>query len=71
MKLSCPQCDSCEITTEMMDHRFPYGWAPNVVELSATVPLRQCGDCSNLFLDDEAEDLMHEAICKHNGMDSA
>jgi len=36
--------------------------------LSARIPVRRCEECGNQFLDAEAEDLMHEAVCRHLGV---
>lgn len=63
--LSCPECGSERIVTEAIDHRFPYGQEDSAVELSARIPVRRCKECGDEFLDDEAEDLMHEAVCRH------
>lgn len=63
--LSCPECGSKRIATEVVDHRFPYGQEDSAVELSARIPVRRCDECGDQFLDDEAEDLMHEAVCRH------
>ncbi len=66
--LSCPECGSERIVTETIDHRFPYGQEDSAVELSARIPVRRCEECGDEFLDDEAEDLMHEAVCRHLGV---
>lgn len=63
--LSCPECGSKRIVTEAVDHRFPYGQEDPAVELSARIPVRRCEECGDEFLDDEAEDLIHEAVCRH------
>jgi putative zinc finger/helix-turn-helix YgiT family protein len=63
--LSCPECESTKVVTEVVDHRFAYGQEDSAVELSARIPVRRCEECGDEFLDDEAEDLMHEAICRH------
>jgi len=63
--LSCPECESKRIVTGVVNHRFPYGQEDSAVELSARIPVRRCEECGDEFLDDEAEDLMHEAVCRH------
>ncbi len=65
---SCPDCESDRVVTEWIDHRFPYGREETSVELSARVPVRRCEECGDQFLDAEAEDLMHEAVCRHLGV---
>lgn len=64
-KLSCPECGSERITTEEIDHRFPYGQEEAAIELSARIPVRRCEECGDEFLDYKAQDLMHEAVCRH------
>ena len=49
-------------------HRFPYGNGDTATELTAKVPVRICRECGEKFLDDESEDLMHEAVCRHLGV---
>lgn len=63
--LSCPECGSEKIVTETIDHRFSYGQENSAVELSARIPVRRCEECGSEFFDYEAEDLMHEAVCRH------
>ncbi len=63
--LCCPDCESSRIVTEVVDHRFPYGQGDAAIELFARIPIRRCEECDSEFLDDEAEDLMHEAVCRH------
>ncbi len=65
---SCPDCNSNRVVTEWIDHRFPYGRGENAVELCARIPVRRCEECGDQFLDAEAEDLMHEAVCRHLGV---
>jgi len=59
--LRCPSCDSNKISTEEINHCFPYGQG----ELSANVPLRKCQNCGEQYLDHEAEELMGVAIRLH------
>lgn len=66
--LSCPDCESDRIVTEWIDRPFPYGRGDCSVELSARIPVRRCEECGDQFLDAEAEDLMHEAVCRHLGV---
>ncbi len=66
--LSCPDCESDRVVTEWIDHRFPYGRDDSAIELSARIPVRRCEECGDQFLDAEAEDLMHEAVCRHLGV---
>lgn len=67
-ELRCPSCGSDAVTTEVIEHRFPYGDGDSAVDLSARVPLRKCQECGEEYLDDESEDLMHETVCRHRGV---
>ncbi len=67
-ELCCPACGSDDITTETIEHRFPYGEGKSAVELSSRVPLRKCQGCEEEFLDNEAEELMHDSVCCHLGV---
>ena len=66
--LRCPACGGDKVVTETIEHRFPYGEGNSAVELLSRVPLRKCQDCGEEYLDSEAEDLMHEAVCLHFGV---
>jgi putative zinc finger/helix-turn-helix YgiT family protein len=46
---------------------FPYGRGEDAVEISVRLPVRKCRKCSFEFFDEEAEDLRHEAVCRHLG----
>lgn len=64
----CPDCESRNIDTQLIDHRFEYGSGDSAVTLTATTPLRKCRDCGAKYLDAEAEELMHAAVCHHLGV---
>jgi putative zinc finger/helix-turn-helix YgiT family protein len=66
--VECPSCGGTRITTTMETEHFAYGKAPDVVELSATIPVRHCEDCGFQFTDAEAEDAHHDAVCRHLGV---
>lgn len=67
-EVTCPACGSSQVGSELIDHRFPYGDEVKGIELTARVPLRECSECDEQFLDSEAEDLMHDAVCRHLGV---
>ena len=67
-KFVCGECGSKKIETTWQSYKFPYGLGADTVELSCKVPLRNCGDCGFSFMDGEAEDLCHAAVCKHLGV---
>ena len=66
--LSCPSCGHGPVQTTLIEHKFPYGDGQRAVELSATLPLRRCLECGIEFFDSLAEDLQHEAVCRHLGV---
>lgn len=65
---NCPRCNVPALKVEMTDYAFPYGIGENEVELTAQVPLFTCQECHYQYLDDKAEDLQHEAVCRHLGL---
>src|SRR5437660_10670794 len=64
----CPECGHSVIETRWADCPFPYGTGPETVELNVRLPVRKCANCGFEFLDEEAEDLRHEAVCRHLGV---
>lgn len=67
-KFVCGECGSERIRTSREIYNFPYGVGNDTVELSCEVPFRKCSDCGFRFIDREAEDICHEAVCKHLGV---
>lgn len=65
----CPNCGSIELTTESVEDNFLFGADPaSQVQLTAIVPLHTCNSCEFQFTDSAAENLRHEAVCKHLGV---
>ena len=67
-KLECPQCGLGRVTASRHRHIFTYGSEESAVELTVEVPLRRCTSCGFEYLDEEAEQLKHEAVCRHFGV---
>ena len=67
-ELKCPNCGKGNVRTTETEDTFTYGKGPDAVNLTTTVPLRTCLDCHFQFLDGDAEDAHHEAICRHLGV---
>ena len=67
-ELSCALCGSSAIETAFHSHGFHYGSGERAAELSVEVPSRECRDCGFMFLDAEAEELKHAAVCRHLGV---
>jgi putative zinc finger/helix-turn-helix YgiT family protein len=61
----CPNCDSNNIDTQMSPIKFKYGTGNKALELEVLVPVRKCNNCGFEYVDSEAEDLKHAAICHH------
>lgn len=67
-EIACPLCGSEAITTSQRHQAVNYGSGKSAAELTVNVPVRRCETCEFEFLDEEAERLKHEAICKHLGV---
>ena len=63
----CPECGHSEMDTRWEDCPFTYGRGAEAVEISVRLPVRKCRKCGFEFFDEEAEDLSHEAVCRHLG----
>jgi len=66
--LHCPDCNAVDIETTHVDDSFTYGEGPIPATLHVRLPVRKCGNCGLTFLDREAEDLRHAAVCRHLGV---
>jgi len=66
--LRCPVCGSDDVQSSATAETFMYGVGENAVQIAVTVPLRTCPKCGYQYTDHEAEDLRHEAICRHLGV---
>jgi hypothetical protein len=62
---SCPSCNSENIVTLWVDHRFPYDTSIDPILLKCTVPLRVCRQCDVEYLDYAGEDIMDEVVRVH------
>ena len=67
-ELTCPLCGRPGITTSWNPLVFNYGPEESTVELTVYGPVRRCEDCEFEYLDEEAERLKHEAVCRHLGV---
>jgi putative zinc finger/helix-turn-helix YgiT family protein len=64
----CDECGEQALRKTIEDEVFTYGAKGNAVTLSAKVPLWRCSACGNAFTDGEAEEVRHEAVCRHFGL---
>ena len=61
----CPTCDSSQVHSEIVPHKFTYGVGDTAVELSCLLPVRVCDTCGGRFVDEVGEMVRHETICQH------
>ena len=66
--LECPQCGTGGVRTSQHRHTFTYGSEESAFELTVEVPVRRCTSCDFEYLDEEAEQLKHDAVCRHFGV---
>jgi putative zinc finger/helix-turn-helix YgiT family protein len=65
---TCDECGERTVRVSFHEQRFEYGDGANAVELSARVPVWECGHCGHAYTDGDAEDCRHEAVCRHLGV---
>lgn len=61
----CPDCERFNVQTEHILDTFRYGVGESAVEITCELPVRICIDCGLRFLDREAEEIKHAAVCRH------
>ena len=67
-ELTCPLCGNTDITKSWKPDVFNYGSGESMVKLTVDVPVRRCEACDFEYLDDEAERLKHEVVCRYLGV---
>ncbi len=65
---SCEMCGSPGLKTELVRNPFTYGVGSDAVELSADIPVHTCETCAVSFTDEAAENIQHDAVCRHLGV---
>lgn len=63
----CGLCEEGEAHLTREVHHFTYGTGADAVELSALVPVWSCAACGDQVMGEEAEDIIHEVVCRHLG----
>ena len=63
----CEFCNVAGATLSHELHEFDYGNGADAVALSVPVPVWSCAACGEQVMDGEAEDLIHETVCRHLG----
>jgi DNA-binding XRE family transcriptional regulator len=64
----CADCGSSNVETFEEDYTFAYGIGEGRVELTTRIPIRKCGNCGFSYRDCIADDICHEAVCRHLGV---
>ena len=67
-KYICPNCGRDNVQRVQQNYPFPYGIGENSIVLTALILVTKCRSCGEMFLDSIAQDLCHEAVCKHLGV---
>lgn len=66
--LLCAQCGTTPVATSWTDDALVWGSGDSAVTLPVRIPFRSCRSCEFTYLDDEAEDIRHNAVCRHLGV---
>jgi putative zinc finger/helix-turn-helix YgiT family protein len=61
----CPECGGAAVKAEVRTEPFEWGMGSDRVELRATYSVHICRSCNIEFTGQEAEQAMHEAVCRH------
>lgn len=64
----CPSCSSANVQSTLVDTSFLYGQGQSAVLLEVQLHAYECMDCGLEYVDDSAEDLKHQAVCRHLGV---
>jgi putative zinc finger/helix-turn-helix YgiT family protein len=67
MMQRCEMCEANAVSVRHHEEKFVYGSGGDQVLLSAVVPVYECAECGEMYTGQEAEELRHEAVCRHLG----
>ena len=67
-KRTCPVCGEEAVRTAIHAHAFRYGTGKRAADLTVNVPIRSCSKCDFSYLDAEAEEIKHDAVCRYLGV---
>jgi putative zinc finger/helix-turn-helix YgiT family protein len=62
---TCDECGQLAIRKVAVEQAFPFGVGEERTLLRATVPVWKCDACGEQYTDHEAEEIRHEAVCRH------
>jgi YgiT-type zinc finger domain-containing protein len=63
--MSCPRCESEDVTSTITRYHFDYGTGKGTVQLAAEVPLWSCGQCDFQYFDDEARKVKDRVVSEY------
>ncbi|MGO9272773.1 MAG: type II TA system antitoxin MqsA family protein [Terriglobia bacterium] len=66
--LQCPNCGRLSLSTVRETENIIYGSGKDATEIPVELPVRTCGECGFQYTDEEAEDIRHDAVCRHLGL---
>lgn len=64
----CDRCGASPVRVTEQRQTFTYGEQPNAAELTVVVPVYSCQVCGAEYTDFVAEELRHDAVCRHLGV---
>lgn len=68
LELQCPNCGKRSLSTVLETENIIYGSGKEATEIPVELPVRTCGECGFQYTDEEAEDIRHDAVCRHLGL---
>jgi YgiT-type zinc finger domain-containing protein len=63
----CELCEEGNATLSFEDQAFNYGPPENGVVVHARIPVWTCEACGEQYVDADAEDIRHDAVCSFLG----
>jgi putative zinc finger/helix-turn-helix YgiT family protein len=64
----CVACGSTEISSKTVEETVEYGTGQPPAQIRVSIPVVRCATCGAEYGGSEAEDIRHEAICRHLGV---
>ncbi len=67
-RLTCPSCESNNLSVKTVSEEFQYGSNDIAVTLTALIHVHHCSSCDLSFTTEEASETRHEAVCRYLGV---
>jgi putative zinc finger/helix-turn-helix YgiT family protein len=64
----CPNCGKQSLSTVLETENIVYGSGEEATEIPVVLPVWTCRECGFQYTDEEAEDIRHDAVCRHLGL---